>query len=270
MIPGGGGDSHDGIDRVLPVGSAEQLAGELADAHLRRASLLDTRSWTVSDQPGYPGCPYPITARVVGLQDANSFDVPSCPPPPTTAGYDAARPGLVVVAGRHVPRPPTDATCRTRAGLRVCVDPPPTSGGLQPGHELSLLTAQVYLPGQRRPDQIEIGLAGSGLQAAQIFDSIAPARAGSAAAGSRATVAQVHHFVTTLEPNDLRGHLVGDRLHPDRARTCNRDRRRPARQMVLPGHPGRRLPGGHRPRTRGRVFDQELRRVRRPRVRELR
>lgn len=155
-------------------------------------------SWTVSDQPGYPGCPYPITARVVGLQNANSLDVPSCPPPPTTAGYDAARPGLVVVAGRHVPQAPTDATCRTRAGLRVCVDPPPTSGGLQPGHELSLLTAQVYLPGERRPDQIELGLAGSGLQAAQVFDSIAPARAGRTAAGSRATVTQVHHFVTAL------------------------------------------------------------------------
>lgn len=212
------------------------------------------------------------------------------PSPHASSGCRTPTASTCLPAPRH--RPPPDTTPPGRVSssspAATCPDPPPTppvapgpacasastrpptSGGLQPGHELSLLTAQVYLPGQRRPDQIEIGLAGSGLQAAQIFDSIAPARAGSAAAGSRATVAQVHHFVTTLEPNDLRGHLVGDRLHPDRARTCNRDRRRPARQMVLPGHPGRRLPGGHRPRTRGRVFDQELRRVRRPRVRELR
>jgi hypothetical protein len=52
--------------------------------------------------------------------------------------------------------------------------PPPPGGGLDPGHELNLLTAQLRVPGQTAIDQIEIGLTGTGITPLEIFDSMKP------------------------------------------------------------------------------------------------
>lgn len=133
------------------------------------------RSWTLTREPGWPGCPSNIGAHLVALQRADSYAAGSCGGAfPSTAGEDAPRPGLVVAAGPALTAAPADATCLQRSTLRICVDPPPSGGGQAPGHEPGLLTAQVTVAGRPHPDQVEIGLHGTGLQALEIFGSIAP------------------------------------------------------------------------------------------------
>ncbi len=133
-------------------------------------------SWTLTHEPGWPGCPSNIEPDVVLVQRADSAAAGSCGGTfPSTAGDYAGRPGLVVAAGPGVTAAPPGATCLQRNTLRICVDPPPAGGGQAPGHEPGLLTAQVTVPGQSHLDQVEIGLHGTGLQALEIFDSITPA-----------------------------------------------------------------------------------------------
>jgi hypothetical protein len=132
-------------------------------------------TWRTTRDSWWGGCPYDIAANVLRLSTAQSVSVPVCPQQPTNAGYEAALPGMVVGAG------PDAATnqvpgrrCVQRNALRICIDPPPLSGGFEPGRQLGLLTAEVYLPGLGRPDQVEIGLDGSGLIPLRIFDSLRP------------------------------------------------------------------------------------------------
>lgn len=132
-------------------------------------------TWRITRDSWWGGCPYDIAASVLRLSTAQSLSTPGCPPPPTTAGYEAAVPGMVVGAGPQatdygVP----DTRCVQRDALRICIDPPPLRGGLTPGRQLGLLTAEVFLPDQRRPDQVEIGLAGSGIAPLRILDSLRP------------------------------------------------------------------------------------------------
>jgi hypothetical protein len=133
-------------------------------------------TWTLTRSAWWGGCPYNIQADVLLLSTATSISDPGCTPPPLTAGYEAAIPGMVIGAGPqlHSARMP-DRTCRTQNQLRICVDPTPPRSGLVVGVQLNLLTALVYLPHHQRPDQIEIGLAGSGLTPLRIYDSLHPA-----------------------------------------------------------------------------------------------
>lgn len=143
------------------------------------------RSWTLTHEPGWPGCPSNIQPHVVLLQRADSAAAGSCGGTfPSTAGDYAPGPGLVVAAGSAVTAAPPGATCLHRNTLRICVDPPPTGGGQAPGHEPGLLTAQVTVPGQSHPNQVEIGLHGTGLQVLEIFDSIAASPMSGSPSGS--------------------------------------------------------------------------------------
>jgi hypothetical protein len=123
-----------------------------------------------------PACPANIARQVLELDRAQAaLNGARCTRPPQTAGYDAAQAGMVLGAGPQIQPAPSGATCRSRNGLRICVDPPPSSNeGFEPGHELSLLTAQITWPGQRYPDQLDLGLTGDGLTPLRIFDSSRP------------------------------------------------------------------------------------------------
>jgi hypothetical protein len=123
-------------------------------------------SWTLTHEPAQ-NCPSDPERDNLMLQTADAQGSPSCQPTVPSAGNVAARPGLIVASGRLLPPAPKDAACRQQGGLRICVDPA--------AYALGLLTAQVGLPGQAHPDQIELGLSGTGLQALEIFDSIRPA-----------------------------------------------------------------------------------------------
>lgn len=135
-------------------------------------------SWKIGRASGWPGCPYNLAPQRLALVSADAIFTPGCPAPPSTAEYNAGVPGLVVAAGKQVSADNSIGdTCMSRDSLRICVDSSPApSDAYQSGRGLSILTALVYLPGQSRPDQIELGLYGTGLTAAQVFDSIRPAR----------------------------------------------------------------------------------------------
>jgi hypothetical protein len=126
--------------------------------------------WTTERDNWWGGCPYGIAARVVRLSTATELSAPSCPAPRQTAAFHAARPGIVIGAGPLAAREvvATDfSRCLPRQAGRVCVLKQSLAGGL--------LILAVYQPGQSRPDVIAIGLAGSGVTARAIFDSIGPA-----------------------------------------------------------------------------------------------
>jgi hypothetical protein len=131
-------------------------------------------SWQIGRDSWWGGCPYDIATNDLRLSTAQSLSVPGCPPPPTNAGYEAALPGMVIGAGPQVTAYSAvpGKRCVQRNSLRICIDPPPLGGGFTPGRQLGLLTAEVFLPGQTRPDQVEIGLSGSGLTPLRIFDSL--------------------------------------------------------------------------------------------------
>jgi hypothetical protein len=163
-----------------PLSVVLHSANASAPATWRRVSFGGLRfavpsTWRTVHYSGWGGCPYNFQPNLLELSTAQTFAAPGCPPPPDTAGYDAGVESMVVGAGPEI----TDQhlageRCRTRNSLKVCIDPPPLHGGYPQGRGLQILTALVYLPHQHRPDQIEIGLSGSGLIPAQIFDSLTP------------------------------------------------------------------------------------------------
>lgn len=130
--------------------------------------------WTVRHS-AWSSCVFNIEPDVLALRNTRAFTASSCPAVAPIARYLAAQPGMVVDAGPKIEPTPANAHCQRRAALRICIDPPPTGSGDTVGHELSLLTAQITAPGWTHPDQIEIGLTGTGLTPARIFDSIQPA-----------------------------------------------------------------------------------------------
>jgi hypothetical protein len=131
-------------------------------------------SWKLIHEPA--SCPSNLQPDYLVLQTANDMGSPSCMTIGSTAGTDAARPGLVMTSGRLVTNAPKGSVCHQRSAVRICVDPSLYSTeGHESGYDLGILTAQISLPGQAHPDQIELGLNGTGLQALQIFDSIEPA-----------------------------------------------------------------------------------------------
>jgi hypothetical protein len=154
-------------------------------------------SWKVADQAEWQ-CLSTTQADTVVLEPADSTGGESCTATPlNTAGTWTAKPGLVVASGPALPPSLADATCRTRAQLRICIDPPFSAVDDRPG----VMTVQIARPGQAHPDRIEIGLAGTGQQAAQIFESIAATPNASGTAGPAATTGSPGQpsVTTTLE-----------------------------------------------------------------------
>jgi hypothetical protein len=143
--------------------------------------------WQVSRDTSWDGCPYNLAAKTLRLSTAQTQFTVSCPPPDSTAGYDAGVPAMVVGSGPLVGAHPAGlidvrpvypgGRCMPWKGLQICIDPYPdkVSGGYAPGHGLSVLTMQLSVPGQPNLDQIEIGLSGDGTTALKIFDSLRPA-----------------------------------------------------------------------------------------------
>jgi hypothetical protein len=130
-------------------------------------------AWRTEHQSGWGGCPYNLQPSVLVLNTARTNSDPGCPAPPTTAGFVAGVDGMVVGAGRKVTDQHLQGEhCVAQNALRICLYPPPLDGGYPQGRGLEFLTALIYLPGHNRPDQVEIGLNGSGLVPTQIFDSL--------------------------------------------------------------------------------------------------
>ncbi len=137
------------------------------------------KRWTTERVIWIGGCPFNIARSTLLLSGARSIFAPSCMPPPNTAGYMAARPGMKVFAGSKVLVTQAQlhgTECRSLNGLRVCVQPYRLAGGYSATNYPGLLTADVYLPGRTRPDLVEIGLSGTGMTPLRIFDSLQPSR----------------------------------------------------------------------------------------------
>lgn len=133
--------------------------------------------WRTEHRRWWGGCPANLTPHLLVLSTAKIMSDPGCPAPLDTAGINAGAPGMVLGAGPHIGDDHlVGETCGPHNGLRVCIDPPPLRGGEPTDNGLQILAASVYLPGRQRPDHLEIGLFGSGLTPARIFDSITAAR----------------------------------------------------------------------------------------------
>lgn len=105
-----------------------------------------------------------LPSRVVELNTARTFAALMCPLPPSEAGPQQGRPGLLVGAGPRVDSHRGVRDCAAKGSLRIC---------LQRGSQI--LTAFIHEPGRARAVEVQLGLFGSGLTSAQIFDSIEPA-----------------------------------------------------------------------------------------------
>jgi hypothetical protein len=140
-------------------------------------SFRTPESWTIERQSAWGGCPYPdMQPNVIELSTARSSNDYSCPVIALDAQGWAPTAGVVVGAGPalfggSIPNTAGDH-CINLNGLRVCVLPVPLDGGLSPDVHLNMLTALVFHENQSRPDEVELGLSGSGQVADAIFDSI--------------------------------------------------------------------------------------------------
>jgi hypothetical protein len=121
---------------------------------------------TIKSRVWYP-CWWVISStEAVKLVNATRIVRFICPPPPSMA--DAMRPshGVVVGTGRYMTlHQPASHGCRSLHGLRACFTVP------GPGSPLALA---VDVPGRHKPTVVDIGLAGNGLEARTIFESIRP------------------------------------------------------------------------------------------------
>jgi hypothetical protein len=115
---------------------------------------------------GHWGCPYFTASATVVLIPAANFQRPRCPVVLPKVGLAAPRSGMVVGVGLDRAAKPGYDGCRMMHGLRACYQESPFNGGL--------LEVQVFLPGRQRTTLVQIGLAGSGLIARTIFESIRP------------------------------------------------------------------------------------------------
>jgi hypothetical protein len=125
-------------------------------------------SWPEMNSTGYNCWPYLQAAAVTLLTSRNTNM--SCPAPLDTAGFWAGQLGVEVDSGQAAailgvqiePVP-----CLRLHGLRACISQ--ESGGL------GWLTLSAFPAGASRPTIVRIGLAGSGVVAREILDSIGPA-----------------------------------------------------------------------------------------------
>jgi hypothetical protein len=121
---------------------------------------------TIKSRVWYP-CWWVISStEAVKLVNATRTVLFMCPPPPFMADAMRPRHGVVVGAGRYMTlHRPASHGCRSLHGLRACFTVP------GPGSPLALA---VYVPGRHKPTVVDIGLAGNGLEARTIFESIRP------------------------------------------------------------------------------------------------
>jgi len=115
-----------------------------------------------------PGCPVAVPRAGVTLVKTTTAIPISCSSGPTTAASAlTAQPGVVVATGPFTQgQVPSGSHCGRLHELRACYSRPIYIGGM--------LDLYVYVPGWRRPTVVEIGLAGNGVVARTIFDSIRP------------------------------------------------------------------------------------------------
>jgi hypothetical protein len=144
-------------------------------------SFRTPQNWTIDRQSSWGGCPpyNDMQPDVIELNAAQSSSDASCPVILLEARSWAPTFGVVVGAGPallggSIPDTAGD-NCMNRNGLKVCIEPVPFDGGHSADVHLNMLTALVFHENQSRPDEIEIGLSGSGELADAIFDSIRPA-----------------------------------------------------------------------------------------------
>jgi len=126
-------------------------------------------NWQQVQSPSWGGgCQYGIQADTVVLSSARYLGgMPSCPGPIATAGFFAARAGLLVGTGNFATQDVTPGKrCLDLHGLSACVEAGSATDGL--------LTLLVRWPGEDRRALVEIGLAGSGATSLEILDSIRP------------------------------------------------------------------------------------------------
>jgi len=113
------------------------------------------------------GCPgvVPALSPDVFLIRATSAVFPGCQLPPSEVGQIRYRNGVLVASGpdAFVQFPKRLASCRSLQGLTACV-----TGGAFGG----VLDLTVVVPNRSRPTLIEIGLAGNGMVARTIVDSL--------------------------------------------------------------------------------------------------
>ncbi|MGN6472098.1 MAG: hypothetical protein ACTHK4_00410 [Mycobacteriales bacterium] len=124
------------------------------------------------------GCAYNLMPDRLQLNTARRFIVSSCPAPLSDAQAGAGVLGMLIGAGpalRNTTVKVSTGECLVRSGLRICPLPEPLHGGYPDIDRAQILEAQVYRRGDSHPDFIQLGLGGSGLAAAEIFDSLAAA-----------------------------------------------------------------------------------------------
>jgi hypothetical protein len=140
-----------------------------------RLSFAVPPDWRTQRESNWAGCTFNLAPGVLVLNSAQTL-LPSCPAPFSNAAYLAGVAGMLVGAGPKVPDQHVHGErCKPHNDLQICIDPPPLHGGYPTDAGLQILTMQVYLHGDQHPDEVEIGLNGSGLAPAQIFDSLAAA-----------------------------------------------------------------------------------------------
>ena len=155
--------------------AVEPLERVLAEHDLTPVAVLLTHGHFDHTFSVAPVCDGHDVPAFIHAGDRAMLSDPGCPFPRATAAATAGVAGMVVGAGPKVSEPRLRGmTCVTRNALRVCIDPPPLHGAFQ-NRGLQILTARVYLPGQRQPDVIEVGLYGTGRACAAIVDSMVAA-----------------------------------------------------------------------------------------------
>jgi hypothetical protein len=114
---------------------------------------------------GYFTCPFGLSTKAVILIPPAHSRMPTCGVEPGTAGVLSAHFGVTAAAGPY-PRAGTAGFegCGHVHGLRFCYSAPPDSGGV--------LGVAVFVPGRQRATLVRIGMAGDGVTARTIFESI--------------------------------------------------------------------------------------------------
>lgn len=126
-------------------------------------------SWRIEHDALWGGCSIGIAASTVRLSAASKFAAYGCPLVQPDVGMLAARPGIVVGTGRFAVQNARDGqkvSCALQHGMRICI--------LRPGRGSAVLTLLVYPHRAGRPVLVEIGLAGNGMTARTIYESIRP------------------------------------------------------------------------------------------------
>jgi hypothetical protein len=129
--------------------------------------LAAPAKWPLDQHWGSP-CQYGVTpATVIATRDR--VQVYSCPAEFPAAGSLVPEPGVEILAGPANPFPNENVTgCFHRHGLSICTSQTASSN--------AVLQLRIRIPGVAKATDVLIGLAGSGITARTIYDSIGPVR----------------------------------------------------------------------------------------------